>query len=121
MRRLIFVVGNCGMIDVGYFIESKLAIKFKIPVTLCRIVTAIAVGGKFPHRFMTRLLMDTIEDSPGAASGNVLQSGIRHSQPAALTKRSMEVAIAAQLRRYPTIFHPALKSLQRTGRKIPDH
>src|SRR5258708_6961479 len=115
MRRLIFIVSDRGMIDVGHFVESKLAIKFKIPVTLRRVVSAIAVSGEFPHRFMSGLLMITVENPPRAAAGDVLQSGIRHSQPTPVTKAGVEVTIAAQLRRDPTLFHPALKTLQRAG------
>src|SRR5258707_374312 len=81
MRRLIFVMSNCGMIDVTHFVESKLAIEFKTPVALGRVVSTITIGGEFAHPFVPRLLMDPIENSPRASAAEVLQSGIRHSQP----------------------------------------
>src|SRR5437879_8768901 len=72
----------------------------------------VTVGRKLAHGFVPGFLMVSIEDSPRTTAGNVLQAGIRHSQPAAVTKACMKVSIAAKLGRDPTLFHARFKRLQ---------
>jgi hypothetical protein len=43
MDRLVFVVAHRGVIDVGDFVESELAVETQIRVTLFELVAAIAV------------------------------------------------------------------------------
>ena len=43
MRRLIFIVSYCCVIDVGNFVEGERAVKSKVSVSLGRIVSAISV------------------------------------------------------------------------------
>src|SRR6266404_5881952 len=112
MRGLIFVVRNRGVIDVRDFVEGKRAVEAQVFVSLGRAVAVIAVGGKLLHCFVPRLLMIAIENSPGAAPGDVLQAGINHSQPTTVTKTRMKVSIAPQLWCDPTLFHPLLVTLQ---------
>src|SRR5437764_11655286 len=109
VRGLIFIVGNRGVIDIGDFIESQLAVEFEIPVPLGHVVAVITVRGQLLHRFMSGFLMISIEDAPRAPARDVLQTGIQHSQPAAVTKTCMKISVATQLRRYPTLSHTALE------------
>src|SRR5205809_719010 len=106
MRRLIFVVRDRRMIDVRHLVESKHAIKAQSFVSFRWIVSVIAVSGKLLYRFVSGFLVIAIEDPPGTAARDVLQAGINHSQPTAMTKARMKVSIAPQLRRDPTFFHP---------------
>ena|SRR5437667_11270376 len=111
MRGLIFVVRHRRVIDVRDFVEGKRAVKAQILVSLRWIVAVIAVDGKFLHGFVPGFLMISVENSPGAAPGDVLQAGINHSQPTAVTKPRMKVSIAPQLWRDPTLFHALLVTL----------
>src|SRR5438552_11606771 len=111
MRGLIFVVRHRGVIDVRDFVEGKRAVKTQIFVSLRWIVTVVAVSGELLHGLVPRLLVIAIENSPGAAARDVLQAGIHHSQPTAVTKARMKVSIAPQLRRDPTLFHALIVTL----------
>src|SRR2546429_91750 len=68
--------------------------------------------GQLLHRFMSGFLMISIEDAPRAPARDVLQTGIQHSQPAAVTKTCVKVSVATQFRRNPTLSHTALEVLQ---------
>src|SRR5260370_24189263 len=72
VHRLIFIMGNGGVVDVGNFVEGEGAVKSKVFVSLGRVVSAITVRGKLLHRFVTRLLMVTIKNSPRSPAGYVL-------------------------------------------------
>src|SRR5712691_3739450 len=111
MRGLIFVVRHRRMIDVRDFVEGKRAVKAQIFVTLRWIIAVVAEGGKFLHRFVPSLLVIAIENPPGAAAGDVLQAGIHHSQPTAVTEARMKVPIPPQLWRDPALFHALIGTL----------
>src|SRR5438132_13998462 len=64
MRRLIFIVRHCRVIDVGNFVEGEGTVKSKVCVSLGRIAPVITVDGKLLHRFVARFLMVTIKNSP---------------------------------------------------------
>src|SRR5437016_9712527 len=56
MRRLIFIVSHCRVIDVRYFVEGERAVKSKVFVSLGRVVPVITVDGKLlQDRKSTRL------------------------------------------------------------------
>src|SRR5436190_10736689 len=111
MRRLIFVVRHSGVIDISHLVESKHAIKAQMFVSLRWIIAVVAVGGKLLYRFVSGFLVIAIEDPPGAATRDILQAGINHSQPTAVTEARMKVPIPPQLWRDPTLFHPMLVTL----------
>src|SRR6266480_2152700 len=111
MRGLIFVVRHRRVIDVRNLVESERAVKTQIFVTLRWIVTVVAVSGELLHGFVPGFLMIAIENSPSAAACDVLQGGINHSQPTAVTEARMKVSIAPQLRRDPTLFHALIVTL----------
>ena len=62
--------------------------------------------------FVSGFLMISIQNSPGASTGDVLQTSIRHSQPSSMTKACVKVSIAAQLWRNPTLFHSLFEIFQ---------
>ena len=57
-------------------------------------------------------MMISIEDAPRAPARDVLKTGIRHSQPAAVTKTRVKVSVTTQLRRNPTFLHTLFVLLQ---------
>src|SRR5438034_9119595 len=111
MRGLIFVVRHRRVIDVRDFVESERAVKAQIFVSLRWIVAVVAVSRELLDGFVPGFLMIAIENAPGPATRDVLQAGINHSQPTAMTKARMKVTIAPQLRRNPTLFHALIVTL----------
>ena len=98
VRRLIFIMTDSRVVNVGYFVEGQFLVKAKIFVTRRRrSVSVVAIRGELLHRLVAGLLMISIKDAPGSTAGDVLQTGVCHSQPAAVTKARMKVPIAAQL------------------------
>src|SRR5713226_10152743 len=99
------------MIDIRDFVESDRTVKTQITVSLRCIVTPISVDGKLLHGFVPGLLMIAIKNAPGSSPRDVLQAGVRHAQPATVTKACVKISIAPQLGRNPTLFHALLVTL----------
>ena len=72
MGRLIFIVRDRSVIDVGDFVESKFVVEAQILITLGRIIALITVIRDFANCFMTGFLMITIKNSPGASAAQKL-------------------------------------------------
>src|SRR6059058_520648 len=101
-----------GEIDMGDMSVGERVVISKVFVSLGRIVSAITVRGQLLHYFVPSLLMVTIKNSPRSPAGQVLQTGISHSQPTTMPKPSMKISIPEQLGSNPTIFHATLVALQ---------
>ena len=93
------------MVNVGDFIERQLPIEFEILIALRNVISVVTIGGKFLHRLMAGFLMIAIENAPGASTGDVLQTSVRHPQPTAVPEARVKVSISSQFRRDPTAAH----------------
>src|SRR5207237_745893 len=59
-----------------------------------------------------------IKNSPGPPYGDVLQTGVDHSQPTPVTKPGMKISISSQFRGDPARFHFSLEAREPGRREI---
>src|SRR6266496_1278686 len=112
MNRLVFVVSHCSVIDVCHFVESEFAIEAQTIIALFRLVTAITKSGKLLHFGVTWFRLIAIENSPGPAASDKLQSRIYQTQPTTVFEAGVKVPHLAQFRDNPAFIYQLLITLQ---------
>src|SRR5712691_9956692 len=106
MRRLIFFMLGAGMIEVGEFVEGKLAI------ALCRakqVCFRAAVGGEIGERLQILVPRMRWHAIAWTAAENFLECGVEHSRDHAILKSLVEVAHRPEFVFNPTGFDAALE------------